>query len=231
MSYMVANTHFTRTHAMRHDPTFESAHVCWLATMEDAPPPETAPPDGPPIVLVLGRLDPIKNAYKGHKELIEAWPGVVSAVPGARLVMIGTGPSLQWHRSLAAESVAAAYIDVIGFEPDSAMPHWWRRAVAFAMPSRGEGFGLAYIEAMRWGVPVIASTHDAGQEINVHNETGLNVNLDNKGELQHSVISLLRNRDLSKRLGAAGQARWRDHFRYSAFKRRFEKELAYFATL
>jgi phosphatidyl-myo-inositol dimannoside synthase len=231
MAFMLANTQFTRQLAIRHDKVFESARVCWLATMEDDPPQERAPLDGPPNVLILGRLDAIDSAYKGHKELIETWPGVVNAVPGARLVIIGTGPSLEWHRSLAAASRAACYIDVVGFEPESSMPDRWKRTVVFAMPSRGDGFGLAYIEAMRWGIPVIASTHDAGQEVNIHNETGLNVDLDHRNELRDRLIELLRDRDLARKLGAAGQSRWRQQFCYSAFRKRFEKELEYFYAL
>jgi glycosyltransferase involved in cell wall biosynthesis len=121
MNYMVANTSFTRDCAANNDKVFESARVCWLATLEDKPPASPAPLDGPPIVLILGRFDVVDRAYKGHRELIEVWPAVVDAVPGARLVMVGTGPSLEWHRSLAASSPAAEHIDVVGFERDSAL--------------------------------------------------------------------------------------------------------------
>jgi phosphatidyl-myo-inositol dimannoside synthase len=231
MAYIAANSNFTRMNAIRHAGIFESARVCWLATIEDETPLEPARLDGPPTVLIVGRLDPIESAYKGHKELIEIWPSVVNAVPGARLIMIGSGPSLEWHRSLAAASRAANFIDVLGFVPESAMAAWWRRAIVFAMPSRGEGFGLAYIEAMRWGVPVIASVHDAGQEVNANEMTGYNINLDRQGELRERIVELLKDRDLSRKFGAAAQSRWRKHFRYGAFKQRFEKELEYFARL
>jgi phosphatidyl-myo-inositol dimannoside synthase len=229
MGCMLANTHFTRERAIGYDKVFESARVCWLATLEDDPPPDLAALDGPPIVLILGRLD--NSAYKGHRELIDTWPAVVEAVPEARLVIVGTGPSLDQHRSLAAASDAAANIEVVGFVPESALPDIWRRTVVFAMPSRGEGFGLSYIEAMRWGVPVIASTHDAGQEVNVHNETGFNVDLDQKHDLKDSLVELLRDRNLARRMGAGGQRRWREHFCYSAFVARFSAELKRFAEL
>jgi len=84
---------------------------------------------------------------------------------------------------------------------------------------------------MRWGIPVIASTHDAGQEVNIHNVTGLNVSLDRKDELMDGIIWLLRDRDVARRFGAAGQRRWRKYFRYSAFRERLEKELDYFYNL
>jgi phosphatidylinositol alpha-1,6-mannosyltransferase len=113
----------------------------------------------------------------------------------------------------------------VGFVPDQALPAYWANSVVFAMPSRGEGFGLTYIEAMRWGLPVIASVHDAGQEINIHGETGLNVDLASPSALHDAVIELLLNRDLAARMGAAGQERWRQHFCYSAFRARFSKEL------
>jgi phosphatidyl-myo-inositol dimannoside synthase len=111
------------------------------------------------------------------------------------------------------------------------LPDIWKSTVVFAMPSRGEGFGLSYIEAMRWGVPVIASTHDAGREVNIHNETGLNVDLEHQSELADALIELLRDRDLARRMGAAGQRRWREHFCYSAFRKRFLGELKYFHAL
>jgi len=93
------------------------------------------------------------------------------------------------------------------------------------MPSRGEGFGLAYVEAMRHGIPVVASVHDAAPEINVDGETGYNVDLEQRDALLDRVVHLLRNRDHARELGAAGQRRWSEHFRYGAFRERFLPEL------
>jgi phosphatidylinositol alpha-1,6-mannosyltransferase len=225
--FLLANTNYTRQHAAEYDSLFESASVCWLGTGDDElPAAGRAGLDGPPRVLIVGRID--NAAYKGHRELIEAWPDVVGAVPGARLTVVGTGPTFEKHKRLAAASSAAGFIDLVGFVPDQALPAYWSSSVVFAMPSRGEGFGLAYIEAMRWGVPTIASLHDAGQEINVHGETGLNVDLGRPGDLTDALIELLRNRDLAARMGAAGQQRWRQHFCYSAFRTRFSRQLTRF---
>ncbi len=229
MTYMLANSYFTRQHAMNYDKIFGAARVCWLGTAEDDPPPSSVNLNGAPVVMIIGRLD--NAAYKGHKELIETWPAVMDAVPEAELVIVGTGPSLEKYRSLAAQSRATRQIKVVGFEPDAALIERWKKTTLFAMPSRGEGFGLAYIEAMRWGIPVIASTHDAGQEINIHDLTGLNVDLDRKNSLRDALVSILRDRTTAAKMGAAGRERWRTNFRYSAFRERFIKELEYFSGL
>jgi phosphatidylinositol alpha-1,6-mannosyltransferase len=136
-------------------------------------------------------------------------------------VIAGAGPDASRLRKLAAESPAKESIEFRGFVPEEDMVALWRRAHVFAMPSRGEGFGLVYIEAMRYGVPVIASIHDAGQEVNVDGQTGYNVSLDRPGELGDRLVELLSSPSLARQMGAAGRARWHEHFRFSAFKRRF----------
>src|SRR5579884_1797942 len=90
---LVANTAHTRDRAERLHGGFGRARVCWLATEHDDPPPPRPRGDGPPTVLIVGRLDP-GGGYKGHAELIDAWPHVVGAVPGARLLVVGGGPGL-----------------------------------------------------------------------------------------------------------------------------------------
>jgi phosphatidylinositol alpha-1,6-mannosyltransferase len=197
-----------------------NARVCLLAT-EAEEFPEAAPQfDGPPTVLCIARMDTTQR-YKGHRELIVAWPGVVSAVPGARLILAGGGDDLDAIRALVRASPVATAIEVPGFVAEAEIANLWRRAHVFAMPSRGEGFGLVYIEAMRHGLPVIASVHDAGQEINVDGVTGFNVDLDAPGALAGRLVALLRDTEVARRLGQAGHERWKTHFRFSAFRDRF----------
>jgi phosphatidylinositol alpha-1,6-mannosyltransferase len=121
----------------------------------------------------------------------------------------------------AALSRASQNIIFKGFVPEEEIDDLWSSATVFAMPSRVEGFGLVYIEAMRQGVPVIASVHDAGQEINLDGVTGYNVDLDKPAELPDRVIHLLKNPKQAAILGNNGISRWREHFCLSAFKARF----------
>ena len=189
---MLANSAYTRDRAERVYGGFARAKVCWLATESDESPAMRPNGSGPPTVLILGRID--ENQYKGHDELIACWPQVVSAVPDARLVIVGEGRRLNYIKKAAAQSPAVRQIDIRGFIAEGEMNAVWAESTLFAMPSRGEGFGLVYIEAMRHAVPVIASIHDAAPEINLDGQTGYNVNMDRPAELPERIIQLLKNR-------------------------------------
>lgn len=226
-SVLLSNSLYTRERANRVYGGFDHAKVCWLATEEDTPPPpreRSSALEQSPRVLIVSRLE--SDRYKGHAELIACWHKVVSSVPGARLTIVGKGVRLAEIRRQSAASPAADKIELLGFVPDEAMAKIWAETSVFAMPSRGEGFGLVYIEAMRYGIPVIASIHDAAPEINIDGETGYNVDLEKPDELPDRLIALLKDADLRNRMGDAGFRRWSEHFRFSAFRERFLPFLA-----
>lgn len=226
---LIVNSRYTRDRYSELHSGGPEPIVCWLATEDDDPP--LSPPDfsGPPTVLILARLD-ASEGYKGHAELIRCWSEVVAAVPDARLLIAGGGSGLAALEALAAESRSARSIDLLGFVEERELHSVWKQAHIFAMPSRGEGFGLVYAEAMRHGLPIIASAHDAGREVNVDGVTGYNVDLDRKDELPGRIVELLSNEALMREMGGNAQARWRQHFRYSNFRERLSPILAEFLT-
>ena len=224
---LLSISNYTRERAERAHGGFRRASICWLGTETDEPAAARRPRDQQPTVLILGRMNE-KEGYKGHAELIECWPEVVSAVPDARLVIAGSGPGQEPIQHLASVSPSAPSIEFRGFVPEEEINELWSEASVFAMPCRREGFGLVYIEAMRHGVPVIASTHDAGQEINLDGKTGYNVNLADPAELAQKLIRLLKTPELAFHMGRNGKERWREHFCYSAFRKQFKPLLRNF---
>jgi len=217
-SLVLCNSVYTQRRAEQLHGAMPNVRTCWLATEDEDAPPERERRE-PPTVLVVGRLEGFLN--KGHNALLDAWPRVTSAVADARLVIVGTGPSLPDLRERARRSPAAGLIDVRGFVPEEQMPAVWSAASVFAMPSRTEGFGLVYVEAMRWGLPVVASIHDAGAEVNVDGVTGYNVDLDRRHDLADRLIHLLREDTFARDLGRSAKARWKEHFSMGAFRSRF----------
>lgn len=219
-----SNSAFTRGRTDALYGGLSEAKLCWLATEEDVAGPlrERAPGH---TVMILGRMDSSNAArykrYKGHEQLTDCWHEVVAAVPDARLLIVGGGPGKSEVMAHAKASPAADSIEFRGFVPDSVMPEVFAESDVFAMPSRGEGFGLVYIEAMRNRLPVIASKHDAAPEVNIEGVTGYNVDLDQAGQLPARIIHLLTNPADARRMGEAGMARWKQHFRFSSFRDRF----------
>jgi phosphatidyl-myo-inositol dimannoside synthase len=219
------SSRFTRDNADRLHGGFEHAKVCWPATLEDEPA-EIVAVSGPPSVLIMANM---AQDYKGHDLLIDAWPDVMRKIPDARLVIAG-----RWQLGeievAVMRSPAAANIDFLGFVPEENLVGLWCRTTVFAMPSMGEGFGLVYIEAMRHGKPVIASTQDAGREVNFHGVTGFNIDRKNRDELVQTLIALLSDPALARRLGDEGRDLWASQFRYSCFRGRFAPMLHEFLS-
>ncbi len=225
---LLSNSRYTisRAHAAHHMRV--KASVCPLATETDSKPSEGCPMESrAPRILIVGRMM-ASERYKGHRELLACWPAVRRAIPGALLDIVGTGDDVEALCQQARQCGMEEAVRFHGRIDDTRLERLYSSAVAFAMPSRGEGFGLVYVEAMRHSLPVIASVHDAGPEIVMDGETGFTVSLDRPGELQDRVIQILKNRAIAEELGRAGQRRWQEHYSWSAFRRRAMPLLASF---
>ena len=215
---VLVNSAYTMARASRALKNVRDAKLCLLGTSNDDEPAHAGPSEGPPTALILGRIDP--GFPKGHGLLMDVWPKVVSAIPDARLLIAGGGPALGAARDMAKASPVAESIEVAGFVPAGEIDAMWRRASLFAMPSLEEGFGIVFIEAMRRGLPIVASNVDAGREVNLEGVTGVSLDRDNPAALADALVHLLRNRDAGARMGEAGRQRWRELFRFSAFDAR-----------
>jgi phosphatidylinositol alpha-1,6-mannosyltransferase len=222
---VLVNSGYTRERAAPTLGGLRDVRLCRLGSWDNTPVSRPRP-EGPPTVLLLGRLE--TGLPKGQGVLISLWSKVVAAVPDARLLLVGRGPGLEAARAMARASSAAASIEVAGFVPDAQIEDVWARASVFVMPSLTEGFGLVFIEAMRRGLPVIASRADAGAEVNVDGATGYTLDRERPDRLAEAIVELLRDRDRAAAMGAAGQARWREEFSFSAFAARLDAALADF---
>lgn len=222
---ILANSEYTLNRAQEYLGVLPRARQCWLATEDNDEPPVIHRRDvTTPMVLFVGRSD---NLFaKGQDILIDIWPQVVSKVSDAKLVLVGGGSHLEKLRDMAANSLARENIDVRGFVSESQMDGLWRDATAFAMLSEVEGFGLVFVEAMRYGKPIIASTNDASKEINIDCVTGYNLPRHRKSDITDRIIHLLTNRDDAAALGRSGRERWAAWFRFSAFQKRFDRATA-----
>ena len=101
-----------------------------------------------------------------------------------------------------------------------------RHAAVFAMPSRGEGFGLVYLQAMRAGVPCLGSRDDAAADVIVDGETGLLVPQQDPEAIAGALARLLTDDAMRRRLGEASRRRFESTFTYARFRARLASVLA-----
>jgi glycosyltransferase involved in cell wall biosynthesis len=182
-------------------------------------PPLAAPvgpsPFEPGYALIVGRLS-AEERYKGHDELIDIWPRVMEAVPGARLVVAGTGDDLPRLRDRARTSGLDGAIAFLGSVDDGTLAALYRDAGLLVMPSPNEGFGYVFLEAMASGCPCVGATGSA-EEIIAPNETGLIVDPSDRAGLVRAVVRLMSDPLTARRMGEAGAARARGEFSSERF--------------
>jgi glycosyltransferase involved in cell wall biosynthesis len=190
--------------------------VCHLGLLTHGAEPEgTQAPSSAPFALAIGRMER-EESYKGFQELIEVWPAVTQRLPELELVLIGDGNDrarLQAHANLLQ-----AKVRFLGSVDDGTRDAYLRRCTCFCLPSRGEGFGLVYLEAMCAGKAVLAGNGDAGREVVLDGVTGKTVDPQDQTDLVEGIVAV-RNHALD--WGSNGRQRYLDEFTFDRFRRRF----------
>jgi phosphatidylinositol alpha-1,6-mannosyltransferase len=191
VNLILTNSDYTWSRFIRCNPRLERASHRTVHLGIGTPlPPDTPCHAEAPSVLMVGRLD-AREDYKGHRQVIEAWPGVLERKPGAELWIVGDGDLRPGLEDLAARCAPRHSIRFRGQVSDAEKDDLLGRCRCLAMPSRGEGFGLVYLEAMRAGRPCIVSNGDAGREVVNAPEAGLAVDPDNSREIADAVARML----------------------------------------
>ncbi|MBV9546234.1 MAG: glycosyltransferase family 4 protein [Chloroflexi bacterium] len=169
-------------------------------------------------ILTVSRLWRSENS-KGHFEVLRALPQVVEAIPDVTYHVVGDGDLRPDLQRATTELGLERNVRFLGSVSDSALRQYYRRCAAYVMPSKWEGFGLVFLEAMVAGQPVIAGDRDATPEI--VGDAALLVDPDDARGLADAIIRVLSDDALRKRLGAAGRARVESLFTYDRFRDRF----------
>lgn len=147
-------------------------------------------PDETPIAVIIGRVFRAEN-YKGHREMIAAWPLVIERIPRAELWVLGDGDLRSDLQKSARALGLEAHVRFVGWRPEQEKQDILTKARCLAMPSRAEGFGLVYLEAMRIGRPCLVSTVDAGREVVNPPDAGLAVDPADPHAMSDAICRLL----------------------------------------
>jgi glycosyltransferase involved in cell wall biosynthesis len=141
-------------------------------------------------------------------------PGFASggsrALDDVHLVIAGDGPEKQRLEKLTREAALGDRVTFTGWVDDirDAMSDW----DIYAQPSIAEGIGIAALEAMAQGIPVVASEIGGLREIVVNGETGFLVPSKDSAQLAAHLKELVCNPDLRARMGEAARRRATENF-------------------
>jgi len=182
----------------------------------------------PSIALIVARMSSAER-YKGHDTLLDVWPHVLARHPDAVLAVAGDGDDRERLELKARELGVHGSVTFAGRVGDSALAGLYARCRFFVMPSRDEGFGLVFLEAMRAAKPCIGGA-GAASEIIEHERTGILVEPGNPTQLLAAVLRLYEESDTCKRFGDAGRARFLGEFTDRKFQLRFARTIGVDAT-
>jgi glycosyltransferase involved in cell wall biosynthesis len=173
-----------------------------------------------PTLLYVGRL----KKYKSVETVIEALPRIRNSVPGARLIIVGTGD----HRPVLEHRVSALNlqdaVEFKGFIPETEKVAYLRRAHISVYPSLKEGWGLTNIEANACGTAVLAARVPGLQDSVDEGRSGLLFEYGNIDQFSDLAVKLLTDEE-NRRAIEMGALRWAANFSWEKTARDTEEIL------
>ena len=186
---------------------------------------KSAPPENWPkgrVVLTVGRWL-ASERYKGVDTLITALPRLLTRWPELQLAVVGDGDDRAWLEDLAQRNGVRRHLHFLSGLSYAQLSACYGACELFALPSRGEGFGLVYIEAMAHGKPVIGGAHGGAPEVVEDGVTGYLVQHGDAIQLATSIETLLMHPELARQMGGRGRQRVERDLRFSVFAKTFKK--------
>ena len=200
------------------DPQFEA-----LLTTKSGPALPANFPAGR-VILTVGRWF-ADERYKGMDTLMTALPRLLTEWPDVQLVAVGDDDDQGWLEQIADGRGVRRHVHFFSGLTYSEIAACYQACEIFALPSRGEGFGLVYLEAMACGKPVIGGAHGGAPEVIDDGRTGYLVQHGDAGQLATSLEALLADPALGREMGARGRERVEREFRFNVFAKSLKKIL------
>lgn len=225
----VATTHYTAGLNASLNGMSESKHqiIPLCAEREISSPTVGFKLNGEFPLLMVARLD-ASEKYKGMEMVIDAVARLQNMGVPAHFNLVGDGNDRSRLERYAREAGSVRDVTFWGRLSDGDLQAAYRAAAVFVMPSRKEGFGIVFLEAMRHGVPCIGGNHGGTPEVITDGEDGYLVEWGDIGILVERLAYMWHAPDLRSEMGVAAAAKYLTCFSYSAFSqcwRRFLTEI------
>lgn len=153
--------------------------------------------DGPFRLLSVTRLS-CSERDKGLRDVMAALASLDDL--DFEYVIVGDGDDRQELQDFADDLGISRRVEFCGRLDDEALWATYRESHAFILPSSKEGFGIVFLEAMRFGLPVIAAAEKGALDVVEHGKTGLLVDYGDVGSIAAAITRLIQDSSLRQRL-------------------------------
>jgi len=169
------------------------------------------------ILLTVSRMVDTER-YKGYDKVLLVLPELIKEYPQLRYLLVGRYDDAEKKRldELINYLGLQEIVVFTGLLPDEVLGAHFKMGDIFVMPSEKEGFGIVFIEAMYYGLPVIAGNKDGSVDALWNGALGTLIDPDNKAEIVSSVKRILDNPGRYE----PDQKKLQEHFSYMSYKKK-----------
>ena len=144
-----------------------------------------------PILLTVGRLAS-SDRYKGYDQILHALPEIRQQFPNIHYILVGKGDDCPRLEQLINQLNLQTCVTLAGFVPDEELCDHYNLCDVFVMPSKGEGFGIVYLEALACGKPTLGGNQDGAIDALRQGELGALVDPDDVQAIAKTTVQILQ---------------------------------------
>lgn len=146
-----------------------------------------------PVILTVARLAKTER-YKGYEQILRALPLIRAHIPDVHYVVVGKGDDRPRLEQLITELGVQHNVTLAGYVPDAELADHYNLCDIFAMPSKKEGFGMVYLEALACGKPTLGGNQDGALDALCHGALGVLVDPDDVAQIAATITAILQRR-------------------------------------
>ncbi|MFO0211192.1 MAG: glycosyltransferase family 4 protein, partial [Pseudanabaena sp.] len=142
------------------------------------------------IILTVSRLV-TSEKYKGYDQILSVLPILRQSIPDIHYIIVGKGSDRDRLLQIIQQNNLQKYVTLAGFIPDEDLCDYYNLCDLFAMPSKREGFGIVYLEALACGKAVLGGNLDGAVDALCQGEIGALINPDNLQDIATIITKIL----------------------------------------
>jgi len=140
------------------------------------------------ILLTVARLF-ASEQYKGYDSMLHTLPKIRQKIPNIHYILVGKGTDLARLQKLVNDLALTDCVTFAGFIPDAELADYYNLCDLFVMPSKREGFGIVYLEAMACGKAALGGNQDGALDALGYGELGILVDPDDHNMIAEQVVN------------------------------------------